>query len=64
MTATVIKFPSTSPASVIDDAAKAGLSGVAVVGIDANGDTYMDVAGLDCATLVYLLERLKARVIG
>lgn len=64
MSAEVVHLRTDTVPAVLAAATAENLRGVAVIGIDEDGETYLDAAGLECAELVFLLERLKARIIG
>lgn len=64
----VVLFPGITtldiePQRVIDSAAEAGLTDVVVLGYDKNGDEYFASSVADGAEVLWLLERLKLKLL-
>ena len=68
-TAQVLRFAGVTkldlpPELVLDGAREAGLKAVVILGYDKDGDEYMASSLADGADVMWLMERLKQRLLG
>jgi hypothetical protein len=68
MSADVVTFPGITtldipPERILDQAQKAGLTEVVVLGYDKDGEEYFSSSIADGAEVIWLLERLKLQLL-